>query len=88
MKPLRYIFILSMVMLVLVAGCAPAAQGQINVPAISIQVNAPGASPLTSTANENGQVAGVLLGLWHGIIAPVTLVIFFPFFYWQPCSWG
>ena len=55
----------------------PAPNGQINVPGVSIQVYAPGPNPLVNTTAANGRVAGVLLGLWHGIISPVTLIISF-----------
>ena len=55
----------------------PAPSGQINVPGVTIQVSAPGPNPLVNTADANGRVAGVLLGLWHGIISPVTLVLSF-----------
>ena len=55
----------------------PAPSGQINVPGVSIQVYAPGPNPLVNTTAANGRVAGVLLGLWHGIISPVTLVLSF-----------
>ena len=36
---------------------------------------APGPNPAVNTPNEQGRVATVWLGLWHGIIAPVTLII-------------
>jgi hypothetical protein len=76
MKKIR--FVLAVIMLVMVAGCAPAApKGQINVPAMSIQINTPGPNPLVAKADANGQVAGALLGLWHGVIAPVTMVVSF-----------
>jgi hypothetical protein len=52
----------------------PAANGQINVPGVSIQIYAPGPNPLADTADTNGHIAGILLGLWHGVISPVTLV--------------
>jgi hypothetical protein len=55
----------------------PAPSGQINVPGVTIQVGAPGPNPLVNTADANGRVAGILLGLWHGIISPVTLVLSF-----------
>jgi hypothetical protein len=55
----------------------PAPSGQINVPGVTIQVNAPGTNPLVNTADAHGRVAGILLGLWHGIISPVTLVLSF-----------
>ncbi len=34
-----------------------------------------GPNPAVNTPNEEGRVAGFWLGLWHGIIAPVTFVI-------------
>jgi hypothetical protein len=55
----------------------PAPTGQINVPGVTIQVGAPGPNPLVNTADANGRVAGILLGIWHGIISPVTLVLSF-----------
>jgi hypothetical protein len=29
---------------------------------------------MVNTAGSNGQIAGTLLGIWHGVISPVTLV--------------
>ena len=55
----------------------PAPNGQINVPGVSIQVYAPGPNPTVNTADAHGRVAGILLGIWHGIISPVTLVLSF-----------
>jgi hypothetical protein len=55
----------------------PASNGQINVPGVSIQVYAPGPNPTVDTADAHGRVAGVLLGIWHGVISPVTLVMSF-----------
>jgi hypothetical protein len=34
-----------------------------------------GPNPQVNTPDENGRVAGFWLGLWHGIIAPVTFII-------------
>ena len=36
---------------------------------------APGGNPEIGIAPEGGSVAGFWLGLWHGVIAPVTFVI-------------
>jgi hypothetical protein len=36
---------------------------------------APGGNPSVDTPNPDGDVAGFWLGLWHGIIAPVTFII-------------
>jgi hypothetical protein len=55
----------------------PAPSGQINVPGGTIRVYAPGPNPAANTVDAHGRVAGVLLGIWHGIISPVTLVISF-----------
>ena len=55
----------------------PAPSGQINVPGVSIQTYAPGPNPLVNTADAYGHVAGILLGIWHGIISPVTMVLSF-----------
>jgi hypothetical protein len=55
----------------------PSPSGQINVPGVSIQTFAPGPNLLVNTADANGRVAGILLGLWHGIISPVTLILSF-----------
>ncbi len=36
---------------------------------------APGPNPLQNVPPEGGTVAGFWLGLWHGIIAPITFII-------------
>lgn len=36
---------------------------------------APGPNPAVDTPAPDGDVAGFWLGLWHGVIAPVTFVI-------------
>jgi len=89
------IFVVVVLMLVMVSGCAsgsvaqintpvpnakggtPAPNGEINVPGVNIQTYAPGPNPLVNTADAHGSPAGILLGIWHGIISPVTLVLSF-----------
>jgi hypothetical protein len=56
---------------------ADASSGQINVPGISIQVYSPGPNPSVNTPNLHGNVDGILPGIWHGVISPVTLVMSF-----------
>jgi hypothetical protein len=58
-------------------GSPAASSGQINVPGVSIQVNAPGPNPLAKTPDGRGRVAGIWMGIWHGIISPVTLIVSF-----------
>ncbi|HUU05252.1 MAG TPA: hypothetical protein VMZ49_05150 [Patescibacteria group bacterium] len=36
---------------------------------------APGPNKLAKTANSEGDVAGFWLGLWHGLIAPITFIV-------------
>src|SRR3990172_10580358 len=43
--------------------------------ALSLSACAPGANQLENVPPEGGAVAGFWLGLWHGIIAPVTFII-------------
>src|SRR3989338_130772 len=38
---------------------------------------AAGPNPAVNTAASNGGVAGFWLGLWHGLISPITFVISF-----------
>ncbi|RPI94691.1 MAG: hypothetical protein EHM40_05740 [Chloroflexi bacterium] len=47
---------------------------EVNTPESSVQLTTPGPNPLADEPAENGQVAGVAQGLWHGLIAPVTAV--------------
>lgn len=55
----------------------PAPSGQIHVPGVTLQVGAPGPNPMVNEGNAQGRVAGIMPGLWHGIISPVTLVLSF-----------
>lgn len=90
-----FVLAIFLVMVVMIAGCAPgsvlqintpvpnqaagtpAPGGQIDVPALKIQIYAPGANPLVNTTDANNRVAAFLQGIWHGIISPVTLVLSF-----------
>ena len=55
----------------------PASGGDIEVPGVRINIFAPGPNPLMNTPGTRGAVAGILLGLWQGIISPITLVLSF-----------
>ena len=74
MKKRRIAFV-SLILLVLIAGCAPGSSVEVTTPETNIQLTTPGLNPLVNEAAANGVVAGVIQGLWHGIIAPVTLVM-------------
>jgi hypothetical protein len=47
----------------------------ILVAALVLTGCAPGRNDLEKTADADGRTAGFLLGLWHGLISPVTFVI-------------
>jgi hypothetical protein len=89
------IFIMMLILLIMVAGCAPGGvaqvntpipnsgsstatpSGEINVPGFKMQINTPGGNPSANTADSSNHIAGVLLGLWHGVISPITLAVSF-----------
>ena len=70
------LLVLPAILLLAITGCAPGRDIQVNVPASTIQLSTPGPNPELDKAGPNG-VAGIAQGLWHGLIAPVTLVLSF-----------
>ena len=56
-------------------GCGSSVQ--VNTPDSSIQLGAPDPNPLLNQPDSSGRVAGALTGLWHGFIAPATLLVSF-----------
>ena len=72
-----FVLVLSVILLITMTGCGPDTNIEVNTPDASIQLNTPGVNPLANEPAENGRVAGVLQGLWHGLIAPVTLIMSF-----------
>ena len=55
----------------------PASGGEIDLPGARINIFAPGPNPMMDRPGTAGAVAGILLGLWHGIISPITLIMSF-----------
>ena len=53
----------------------PTPVGQIDVPAFKLQLYSPGINPLMNTSDEFNRISGLLPGIWHGAISPVTLVM-------------
>jgi hypothetical protein len=67
----------SMILLVLtalLAACAPGSDIEVNVPATTLELSTPGSNPLQNEADADGHLAGAAQGLWHGLIAPITVV--------------
>ncbi len=55
----------------------PVSGGTIDLPGARINIYAPGPNPFMDRPGVTGVVAGILLGLWHGIISPITLILSF-----------
>lgn len=66
--------ILIALLLVLVTGCAPGSSVEVDVPSSRVVLTTPGPNPEQGKEDPTGRVAGIVEGLWHGLIAPVTLV--------------
>ncbi|MCG2787519.1 MAG: hypothetical protein L6461_20715 [Anaerolineae bacterium] len=77
MNKKMFLFATMFLMLVMVAGCAPGEVTQVEIPSVNMELSVPGPNPLVNTTDANGRTAGVLLGIWHGIISPVTMVLSF-----------
>ena len=58
-------------------GGTAASNGQIKVPGFILQLNLPGPNPQIKKADGLGRIAGILTGIWHGVISPITLVVSF-----------
>jgi hypothetical protein len=56
-------------------GCGPNSDIEVEIPEQTIELNTPGPNPLVGETGANNRIAGLGQGLWHGLIAPVTLVI-------------
>jgi hypothetical protein len=65
---------LTMLMLVLVAACAPGTDIEVTMPEATLELTSPGPNPQLNDPDAAGRVAGIAQGLWHGLIAPVTAV--------------
>jgi hypothetical protein len=76
MKKLGF-FVLSVVLIVITAGCGPGSSVQVTTPNSTMQLSAPGANPLINQPDASGRIARAGAGLWHGIIAPATLLVSF-----------
>ena len=71
------VFVLLAVFVLTAVGCAPGTSVDLAAPDTEIQLTTPGPNPQVDEPAENGRVAGLGTGLWHGLISVVTLVISF-----------
>jgi hypothetical protein len=70
-------FVLIVFILVLAAGCAPGEVAQVEIPAVNMELSVPGQNPALNTAMQTGVSPVFCPGIWHGFIAPVTMVLSF-----------
>lgn len=68
---------LLVILAVLLTACASNASVQVTTPGSSMQLTAPGPNPMVNQPDALGRVARAGAGLWHGVIAPITLVFSF-----------
>ena len=68
---------LSLILPLIMAACGPTTSVQVTTPDATMQLRAPGPNPLMNQPDGMGLVARAGAGLWHGMIAPITLVVSF-----------
>ena len=76
MKKTLILALLAILPVMLVA-CGPGSNVQVTTPNSTMQLSAPGINPSVNQADASGRIARAGAGLWHGIIAPATLLISF-----------
>src|SRR5689334_21882073 len=59
------------------AACTPSTSVTAATPDSTMLLTAPGPNPMLNQPDALGRVARAGAGLWHGIIAPITLVLSF-----------
>ena len=62
------------IMLVFAASCAPGSDLEVTTPESTIELRSPGPNPQLNQTDGAGRISGFVQGLWHGIIAPVSVV--------------
>ena len=71
---MKKILVSTAILLVLLTGCGPGSDLEVTTPDSTIRLTTPGPNPSLNEPDAAGRVSGLILGLWHGIIAPVMLV--------------
>ena len=71
------VFVLFGILLVTLVACAAGPKVNLDKSNTEIKFTAPGPNPELDKPPENGSVAGLAMGFWHGLISPVTLIMSF-----------
>ena len=64
-------------LMAIVSACTPSPTVQVTTTDSTMMLTAPGPNPMLNQPDALGRVARAGAGLWHGIIAPITLVLSF-----------
>lgn len=70
-------FAFTTILAIVLSACSPGSSVQVTTPSTTMQLRAPGPNPMVNQPDGAGLVARAGAGLWHGLIAPVTLVLSF-----------
>jgi hypothetical protein len=62
------------IVVTLLAACAPGSDLEVTTPESTIELASPGPNPQLGQTDTTGRISGFVQGLWHGIIAPVSVV--------------
>ena len=76
MKSILNLFLFAVITVMLTA-CAPNSTVELDRLGTEIQFTLPGENPAINTESANGKVAGFGTGLWHGLVALITLFVSF-----------
>ena len=71
---LTALLVVLVTVLPMLAACAPGSSVEVNVPSSTFVLTTPGPNPEQNKEDAAGRVSGIVQGLWHGIIAPITLI--------------
>src|SRR5512144_2409333 len=65
---------LILILVFTLSACGPGRRLDVTTPDTTFHLTTPSPNPEQNTPDAFGRVAGILLGLWHGIIAPIMLI--------------
>lgn len=71
---MKNILVLLMLLSILLTACGPGSDLEVTTPDATIRLTTPSPNPQQNEPAADGRVAGLISGLWHGLIAPIMLV--------------
>ena len=74
---MKKLLVFGLLVMALVSACGPSPAVQVTTPDSTMMLTAPGPNPMLNQPDALGRVARAGAGLWHGIIAPISLVLSF-----------